>query len=519
MIRFRLCVLPSRCNRDERVEAHSSLARRASEQYGLSTQSANRVQCKSWLRLLVKVLKYTVKLLPLFDIRGIIRMRVSFSAESQLKSISEILESIAEHLDLRVSVRLWNGETIPLGRNVDPRYYISISGPGAIGSLLRRPTAETLLRLYATGQIDFHGGDLIEIRNALRTAGSSRKRLKSLSKSMLLRNALPFLFARTNGAGLRLGYTQDMVGRREERRDNKDYIQFHYDVGNDFYKLFLDPEMQYSCGYFTDWGNSLEQAQTDKLEIICRKLHLQSGDKLLDIGCGWGGLICYAAKHYGVTAHGITLSQQQHDFAREQIQKLGLSDRVSVEICDYKEHQGTYDKIASIGMFEHIGVANYPTYFEKTRSLLRDRGILLNHAIARRAKNTRKAARRIRPERRLLLKYIFPGSELTSVGFTQDSMEHCGFEVHDVESWREHYAHTCRFWCQRLSANRDEAIKLVGDERYRLWIAYLAGASAGFTDGSIKIYQVVATKRVAKGPSGLPPTRSDLYCNTSVQTI
>ena len=163
-------------------------------------------------------------------------------------------------------------------------------------------------------------------------------------------------------------------------------------------------------------------------------------------------------------------------------------------------------------MFEHIGVANYPPYFKKIRSLLRDLGILLNHAIARSAKRTRKAARRIRPERRLLLKYIFPGSELTSAGFTQDSMEHYGFEVHDVESWREHYAHTCRFWCQRLSANRDEAIKLVGDERYRLWIAYLAGASAGFTDGSIKIYQVVATKRVAKGQSGLPPTRSDLYC-------
>lgn len=439
-------------------------------------------------------------------------MRLPFSSESQLQSISEILENIAEHLDLRLSVRLWNGDTIPLGRDVDPRYFISISGPGAIGALLRRPTAETLLRLYATSQVDFHGGTLIEIREALRTNGSSRQRLKSLSKSMLLRNVMPFLFAKTESVDLRWGFQQDMVGRRETRRNNKDYIQFHYDLGNDFYSLFLDPEMQYSCGYFTDWENSLEQAQTDKLEMICRKLRLESGERLLDIGCGWGGLICYAAEHYGVTAHGVTLSEQQYEFAQQKIRKADLADRVSVEICDYRELHGSYDKIASVGMFEHIGVANYPTYFEKIRSLLRDRGILLNHAIARSAKRTRKAARRIRPERRLLLKYIFPGSELTSVGFTQDSLERCGFEVHDVESWREHYAQTCRFWCQRLSARREEASKLVGDERYRLWVAYLAGASAGFTDGSIKIYQVVATKRASKGPSGLPATRGDLYC-------
>ena len=205
------------------------------------------------------------------------------------------------------------------------------------------------------------------------------------------------------------------------------------------------------------------------MEMICRKLRLEPGESMLDIGCGWGGLICYAASHYGVKAHGVTLSQQQHDFAQAKIRRLGLEKRVTVELRDYRDLDGSYDKIASIGMFEHIGVANYPNYFSKVRSMLRDRGILLNHALARSSKKTKRKARKIRPERKLLLKYIFPGSELTSVGFTQDSMEHHGFEVHDVEALREHYALTCRAWCKRLSANQEKAIKLVGYERYRMW--------------------------------------------------
>ena len=208
---------------------------------------------------------------------------------------------------------------------------------------------------------------------------------------------------------------------------------------------------------------------------------------------------------------GSLLSQEQHDYAKEKIEQLGLQGQVSVEICDYADHHGTYDKISSIGMSEHIGVANYPRYFDKINSMLRDRGVMLNHAIARRAKKSAKLAKKIRPERKFLLKYIFPGSELTPVGMTTDFMENSGFEVHDVESWREHYALTTRFWCKNLSANREEAIRLVGLERYNLWVAYLAGASGGFSAGSIKLYQVVATKRAAKGLSGMPPTREHLY--------
>jgi len=438
-------------------------------------------------------------------------MKLLFSSKSQIDSIKKLLDAVAEPLNLNVSVRLWNGEIIPLGAEADGKFIIGLSGPGVIGSLIRRPSLETLVRLYATGHIDFEGGDLIDFSEALKTRQSNREKLKQISKTMLAKRALPFLFAKTEIADLSQGFRNDMVGREESRRKNIDYIQFHYDVGNEFYKLFLGSEMMYTCGYFRDWSNSLDQAQHDKLDMICRKLRLEPGDRMLDIGCGWGGLICHAAMNFGVTAHGITLSQQQFEYAKAKIEQLGLTDKVTVQICDYADHQGTYDKISSIGMSEHIGVANYPRYFSKINSLLRDRGMVLNHAIARSSKSSKKYSARIRPERKFLLKYIFPGSELIPVGMTTDFMEQTGFEVHDVESWREHYALTTRFWCKNLSANKDRAIALVGAERYRLWVAYLAGASGGFTAGSIKIYQVVSSKKASKGVSGMPPTRDHLY--------
>ncbi|MDA7893492.1 class I SAM-dependent methyltransferase [bacterium] len=438
-------------------------------------------------------------------------MGLPFSATAQIDSLKEILSEVAERLDMNVTVRLWNGDMIPMGKNTDGKYTLVLSGPGVIGSLLRRPTLETLVRLYATGHVGFEGGDLMEFADAFQTEKSNRRRLKEISKLMLIKKTIPFLFARTKETDVNHQFADDMVGRVESRRDNTDYVQFHYDVSNDFYKLFLGDEMVYTCAYFKEWDNSLEQAQRDKMDLICRKLRLQPGDKMLDIGCGWGGLIRHAAMNYGVKSHGITLSQEQHDYTQQKIDEMGLGDQVSVEICDYADHTGSYDKISSVGMSEHIGTANYPRYFNKINSLLRDRGLMLNHAIARRAKANKRQAKKIRPERKFLLKYIFPGSELIPVGTTTDTLENTGFEVHDVESLREHYALTLKYWSKNLTANKEEAIRLVGPERYRLWAAYMTGGSVGFTAGSIKIYQVLASKRASKGLSGMPPTRADLY--------
>ena len=432
-----------------------------------------------------------------------------FSEQSRLAAARRLFAHIGATLNVPFAIRLWDGSMIPLGREPQPGFFIAINGPGVIGSLLRRPTYENLLRHYVRGQLDIHGDLLDFVALARRKRASAN--LPKMSRFFLARQALPLLLTPAGRLTVQHQYGADEVGRRESRRNNQEFIQFHYDIGNDFYALFLGAEMQYSCGYFTNPANSLDQAQHDKLEMICRKLRLKPGEKMLDIGCGWGGLICHAARYHGVKAHGVTLARNQYDFALAKIKRLGLEDRVSVELRDYSTLEGVYDKIVSVGMFEHIGIANMEKYFRKINGLLRDRGILLNHGICRHAKASRRAVRRIRPERRLLLKYIFPGSELDNVGHTIDLLEICGFEVHDVEAWREHYALTSRHWYRGLMARRQEALKYVGPEKFRMWALYLAGVAQGFADGSMHVSQVVATKHVAKGASGLPPTRAALY--------
>ncbi len=432
------------------------------------------------------------------------------SDDKRLKATKELALYMAERLDAPFSLALWDGSLTPLGKSVEPGYKIVVRSAGTLGSLLRRPSMANLARHYALGNIDLQGADLITMIEKAR-ARRVRFRGSELSKGYILKRALPLLLAFEDKADVQHRYAGEETGRDLSRRDEMKFIQFHYDVGNDFYQLFLDPEMQYSCAYFTDWNNSLEQAQRDKLEMICRKLRLKEGERFLDVGCGWGGLLCHAAKNYGVIGHGVTLSQAQHDFALEKVKRLGLEDKITIELRNYETLDGQYDKIASIGMYEHVGIANYPFYFSKLNSLLKDRGLLLNHGITRKAKKSARKFRRIRPENRLIRKYIFPGSELDHIGHSVESMEAQGFEIHDVEGWREHYALTCRHWHQRLIAREEEAVAQVGREKYRLWIAYLAGVSLGFQDGSIRIFQTLASKHKAKGGSGLPPTRADLY--------
>lgn len=431
------------------------------------------------------------------------------NSERQLSAAKRVLNHVAQTSDIPISIRIWDGTTVALGPQAAMTgLVVSIRSPGVVSALVRWPSLDHFLRQYATGGIEIEGGDLVTFGQAIRSA-SKKPKFKTMKKSVLFPALLPFLFAPADQGNVRENYEGPCESVAPQARKDKDYIQFHYDLGNDFYKLFLDSEMVYSCGYFTQMTNSLDQAQHDKLDMICRKLRLTPGDRFLDIGCGWGGLICHAARHYGVKAHGVTLAQTQFDHVREKIARLGLQDQVKVELRDYRDVDGTYDKIASIGMFEHVGIANLPVYFAKLNSLLRDRGILLNHGIARPAKPAGK--NRKRPEQALIAKYIFPGGELDNIGHTVQQIETNRFQVHDVEGWTRHYMMTTAHWCRRLTANREAAIRMVGPERYRLWVAYLAGVSFGFQDGRIQIYQVVASKHEKKGLSELPLTRADLY--------
>lgn len=437
--------------------------------------------------------------------------RAEQRANRQIALAKELVDTLRPRLNSPVSVRLWDGSVLPMGDTVVPGLEVTIKSPGVVGALLRRPSADTLLRLYARGEISYSGADLLTFIEKARVRNSRQK--SKIPLGLLLRFGAAYLFEKSASTNVSHVYKGDETGLKRSEGENTDFIQFHYDVSNEFYKLFLDSQMLYSCAYFHDWSDSLEQAQINKIDMVCRKLQLQPGDRYLDIGCGWGGLICHAAKHYGVQAHGITLSKEQLALTQQKVRDLGLQNRVTVELCDYQNVQGTFDKISSVGMVEHVGIDNMSAYMTKVGSLLRDRGIFLNHGITRPGKLSDRKFRKMSPERRLLARYIFPGGELDHLGHMVQCMESSGYEVHDVEGWRDHYAMTCRHWVRRLENNRKEAIHQIGEERYRMWTLYLTGCVFAFSDGGARIYQTVATKHASRGASGMPCTRSHLYSN------
>jgi cyclopropane-fatty-acyl-phospholipid synthase len=295
-----------------------------------------------------------------------------------------------------------------------------------------------------------------------------------------------------------------------QRRANRRNIEHHYDVSNAFYRLWLDPQMVYSCAYFRDDAQALDDAQTAKLDHICRKLQLTAGDSLLDIGCGWGALVFRAAERYGVTATGITLSRNQYDHVTQQIAARGLAGRVTVELRDYLELPGDvqYDKIASIGMFEHVGVRRYPKYFGKIYRILKPGGLVLNHGITHNVIGADSLGSGVGE---FVDTYVFPGGELAHAAIVIQGLAREGLELIDAEALREHYAKTLWTWCERLEANADAARAEVGDEKYRIWRIYLAGSAHAFDRGWLSLFQLLAGKPLDDGRLPHPLTREYMY--------
>ncbi len=429
------------------------------------------------------------------------------SAATRLAALRRLLAHVRDVAKLDLGFVLWDGSTVPADLPANA-LAVTIADESAVAALLRKPKLDTILNLWVTKRVDIRNGtafDLAGIGNRVR----GRDLRRSIDKRLVFSTLLKFLFVPRGGPWPLEEVAKSRPSDGSER-ENKSNIQYHYDVSNAFYTLFLDPEMVYSCAYFTDWKNDIAQAQRDKLEMICRKLRLKAGERFLDIGCGWGALVCHAAQHHGVKAHGVTLSQTQFDLAQEEVKRLGLQDRVTLELRDYRTLDGQFDKIASIGMFEHVGIDNHPAYFKTVKRLLAPDGLYLHHAITRGAKRDDKVFRNKRPEYVAVTRYIFPGGELDHIGMSAANLERFGFEVHDIEGWREHYARTCRLWHDRLLGNYDKAVQEVGEHKTRLWLIYLAGCSLGFERATLNIFQTLASKR-KRGASGLPPTRADLY--------
>jgi cyclopropane-fatty-acyl-phospholipid synthase len=296
------------------------------------------------------------------------------------------------------------------------------------------------------------------------------------------------------------------VRPRSKQADAK-AIAHHYDVSNEFYALFLDPLMVYTCAYYRDPDGKLEQAQQDKLDHVCRKLELQRGESMLDIGCGWGSLVIWASQHYGVKAHGVTLSRAQADYAAERIRREGLTDRCRVEYLDYRDLPAgsRFDKIAAVGVIEHVGVPNYPAFFGGVRAMLNDGGLYLNHGIVHDFNWKRTS------QTDFLYRHVFPNGDLAGFSQTITEIERAGWEIMDVEGLRLHYARTCRHWVERLRERADEARALAGEATYRTWLLYLTCSAVAFEAGSIGLYQVLSRKYGDPAIGHAPRTREHIY--------
>jgi len=428
-------------------------------------------------------------------------------ASPGIELAKRILCRMFRDFDGSLRICLWDGSEVYLGRD-RPEFSLTFLSAKVFQELILARDPLCLAESYFQGLIDIDGDfySALKLRHHLTSL-----QLSLIEKAALAANALRIKPDKTASDGSdapKWAKTlAQKLGISSSKEFNRDAISFHYDVSNDFYALWLDEQMVYSCAYYEDAAQNLEQAQRNKLDHISRKLRLKPGERLLDIGCGWGALICWAAEHYGVNAHGITLSRNQYEHVQRTIKQRGLEQKVSVELLDYRDLQGEaeYDKLVSVGMFEHVGLKNLPTYFEIAHRLLKPGGLFLNHGITSDEGGWKKSV-----ATEFINRYVFPDGQLETIGTVQQIMEDASFEIHDIEGLRSHYALTLREWVRRLEERREEALQHVPESVYRVWRLYMAACALQFEEGCAGIYQVLISKRAALSRP-VPLTRRDLY--------
>ncbi|MBJ7904951.1 class I SAM-dependent methyltransferase [Streptomyces sp. NPDC003656] len=417
------------------------------------------------------------------------------------------LVSVAEQLlgaPLPVRIRAWDGSqagppNVPV---------LVVRNRRALRRILFKPGELGLARAWVSGDLDIEG-DLYSALGVMAgliwERGEDSRTLAQALRDPAVRAGVRDLL-RLAGPPLPPAPPREEVRPRRHlhtRRTDRRAISHHYDVGNDFYGLVLGPSMVYSCAYWEDpeTGGTLESAQRDKLELVCRKLGLKPGQRLLDVGCGWGSMAIHAAREHGVSVVGVTLSQEQAAYARKRVADEGLTDRVEIRVQDYRDvRDGPYDAISSIGMAEHVGAERYLDYARDLHGLLKPGGRLLNHQIARRPQGDESAYE----VDRFIDAYVFPDGELAPLGTTVTQLERAGFEVRDVDVLREHYALTLRAWVTRLEEDWERAVRLAGDGRARVWRLYMAASALAFERNRIGVNQVLAVRTPEPGTSGLP---------------
>lgn len=404
------------------------------------------------------------------------------------------------------AIRLWNDDVLPPETGDAAAFTIVLTHPGALRRMFLPPGELTLGEAFLRRDFDIEGDMVRAMGLAARVVALTTADWLALARMVL---SLPRTATPGNTHGRQAAR---LSGVRHSIERDRAAVTYHYDVGNDFYRLFLGQWMAYSCAYFQTPDATLDEAQAAKMALICRKLRLQPGERLLDIGCGWGGLVVYAAQHYGVEAVGINLSQPQVDFANEWIARAGVADRARAELVDYRDLDPAqpFDKVVSVGMFEHVGRSRMAAYFRAAYAVLRPGGLFLNHGISAQYVEPTWLAKRLFQAGQFSEHYVFPDGELVPISEAMTVAEAEGFEPRDLESLREHYALTLRHWVKHLEAKRDEAIRVTDERTYRVWRLYMASAAVGFDIGSTNVFQMLLS-RSRDSRAELPLTRADLY--------